>query len=52
GIVKKDKNSLGTVLQQVATLSRDNSYILSRGAWADVRLDWPFYTEQDRVLLK
>ncbi|KAK7010524.1 RNA polymerase II elongation factor ELL2 [Biomphalaria glabrata] len=52
GIREKDKNSLGTVLQQVATLSRDNSYILSRGAWADVRLDWPFYTEQDRVLLK
>ncbi|KAH9510009.1 hypothetical protein Btru_044824 [Bulinus truncatus] len=52
GIREKDKNSLGTVLQQVATMNRDNSYTLARGAWADVRLDWPFYTEQDKTLLK
>ncbi|CAL1538357.1 unnamed protein product [Lymnaea stagnalis] len=52
GIREKDKNSLGTVLQQVATLNRDNSYTLARGAWADVRLEWPFYSEPDKILLK
>ncbi|XP_059169758.1 RNA polymerase II elongation factor ELL2-like [Physella acuta] len=52
GIREKDKNSLGSVLQQVATLNRDNSYTLSRAGWADVRQDWPFYSEQDKILLK
>lgn len=52
GIREKDKNSLGTILQQVGTLNRDNSYTLARCAWAEVRQDWQFYTEQDRVLLK
>ncbi|XP_005088885.1 RNA polymerase II elongation factor ELL [Aplysia californica] len=52
GIREKDKNSLGSVLQQVATLNKDNSYTLARAAWVDVRQDWPFFTDQDRALLK
>jgi hypothetical protein len=36
---------------QVAVL-RDNTYQLIRNIWNDVQEDWPFYTEQERQLLK
>ncbi|GFN80526.1 RNA polymerase ii elongation factor ell-like [Plakobranchus ocellatus] len=52
GIREKDKNSLGTVLQQVAVMSKDNSYTLARASWADVRLEWPFYSDEDKFLVK
>ncbi|RUS80872.1 hypothetical protein EGW08_011343, partial [Elysia chlorotica] len=52
GIREKDKNSLAAILQQVAVMNKDNSYTLARGGWAYVRLEWPFYSDEDKVLLK
>jgi RNA polymerase II elongation factor ELL len=50
GIREKDKNCLSTTLQGVAQLNpRDNSYSLARHLWATVRIDWPFYTEENRA---
>jgi hypothetical protein len=39
------------VLKQVASL-RDNTYHLNHSLWNDVQEDWPFYSEQDRQVLK
>jgi len=39
------------VLKQVAHL-RDNTYHLNHSLWNDVQEDWPFYSEQDRQVLK
>lgn len=53
GVKEKDKKSLSTILQQVATFSaKDNRFTLSRHAFSDVKVDWPFYSEADRMLVK
>ncbi|XP_050401751.1 RNA polymerase II elongation factor ELL [Patella vulgata] len=52
GIKEKDKNSLGTILKQVAIIGKDNSYSLAKHAYNDVRQDWSLYTDIDRQLLK
>jgi hypothetical protein len=39
------------VLKQVAHL-RDNTYHLNHNLWNDVQEDWPFYSEQDKQVLK
>jgi len=50
GIREKDKNCLSSTLQIVAQInSRDNSYSLARHLWTQVRVDWPFYTEENRA---
>lgn len=51
GIREKDKDSLGSILSQVA-ITKDNSFTLAKHAYADVRMDWPFYTDDDRDKLK
>jgi hypothetical protein len=51
GLRDRDRNSLTTVLMQVAVM-RDNTYQLIRHIWNDVQEDWPFYSEQERQLLK
>ena len=51
GLRDRDRNSLMTVLMQVAVM-RDNTYQLIRHVWNDVQEDWPFYSEQERQLLK
>lgn len=38
-------------LSQISTM-RDNTYHLIRHMWNDVQEDWPFYSEQDRQMLK
>jgi len=40
-----------TLLKQVAYM-RDNTYHLYRHIWNDVQEDWPFYTEQERTMLR
>ncbi|CAB3378188.1 Hypothetical predicted protein [Cloeon dipterum] len=47
----RDRNSLSTLLKQVAQL-RDNVYHLNHSLWNDVQDDWPFYSEQEKQLLK
>uniref|UniRef100_A0A672Y5C9 OCEL domain-containing protein n=1 Tax=Sphaeramia orbicularis TaxID=375764 RepID=A0A672Y5C9_9TELE len=50
GINQKDRNSLGTTLQQVANLNpKDNTYSLKDFIYRDVQRDWPGYTEDEKV---
>ncbi|XP_054473480.1 RNA polymerase II elongation factor ELL2 [Anoplopoma fimbria] len=49
GINQKDRNSLGTTLQQVANLNpKDNTYSLKDFIYRDVHRDWPGYSEDDK----
>ncbi|XP_031781890.1 RNA polymerase II elongation factor Ell isoform X3 [Nasonia vitripennis] len=51
GIREKEKNVIATVLKQIAFM-RDNTYHLHRCVWNDVQEDWPFYTDQEKAMLK
>lgn len=48
---ERDKNQLMPTLLSIASV-RDNTYRLFRHIWNEVREDWPFYTEQERQMLK
>ena len=53
GIKDKDKDTFGTTLQNVATLNpRDNKYYLSKHLYSEVSLDWPFYNDGDKDIVK
>ncbi|NWQ92434.1 ELL2 factor, partial [Burhinus bistriatus] len=53
GVNQKDKNSLGTVLQQVANLNpKDNSYTLKDYVFKEIQKDWPGYNEIDKQSLE
>ncbi|XP_062313497.1 RNA polymerase II elongation factor ELL2 [Osmerus eperlanus] len=50
GMSQKDRNSLGSTLQQVANLNpKDNAYSLKDFIYREVQRDWPGYSEDDRV---
>ncbi|XP_060898228.1 RNA polymerase II elongation factor ELL2 [Labrus mixtus] len=50
GINQKDRNSLGTTLQQVANLNpKDNTYSLKDFIFRDVQRDWPGYSEDEKT---
>ncbi|XP_061544036.1 RNA polymerase II elongation factor ELL2 [Phycodurus eques] len=50
GINHKDRNSLGTTLQQVANLNpKDNTYSLKDFVYRDVQKDWPGYSEDEKI---
>ncbi|KAL6258631.1 hypothetical protein P5V15_010584 [Pogonomyrmex californicus] len=51
GLRERERHALTTVLKQVASI-RDNTYHLHRHIWNDVQEDWPFYTEQEKAILK
>ncbi|XP_065717293.1 RNA polymerase II elongation factor ELL2 isoform X2 [Patagioenas fasciata] len=53
GVNQKDKNSLGIILQQVASLNpKDNSYTLKDYLFKDIQKDWPGYSEIDKQSLE
>ncbi|NXW23503.1 ELL2 factor, partial [Circaetus pectoralis] len=53
GVNQKDKNSLATVLRQVANLNpKDNSYGLKDSVFKDIQKDWPGYNETDKQSLE
>ncbi|XP_035745211.1 RNA polymerase II elongation factor ELL2 isoform X2 [Egretta garzetta] len=53
GVNQKDKNSLGTVLQQVANLNpKDNSYTLKDYVFKEIQKEWPGYNEIDKQSLE
>uniref|UniRef100_A0A8D0BMD9 Elongation factor for RNA polymerase II 2 n=1 Tax=Salvator merianae TaxID=96440 RepID=A0A8D0BMD9_SALMN len=53
GVSQKDKNSLATILQQVANLNpKDNSYTLKDYVYKEVQKDWPGYSEIDKQSLE
>ncbi|XP_041836423.1 RNA polymerase II elongation factor ELL2 [Melanotaenia boesemani] len=50
GINQKDRNSLGTTLQQVANLNpKDNTYSLKDFIYRDVQRNWPGYSEDEKT---
>ena len=51
GLKEKDRSNLMNTILSVATI-KDNTYHLMRHVWNDVQEDWPFYTEQDKQMLK
>ncbi|NWI31695.1 ELL2 factor, partial [Sula dactylatra] len=53
GVSQKDKNSLGTILHQVAILNpKDNSYSLKEYLFKDIQKDWPGYNVIDKQSLE
>lgn len=51
GIKDRERTAMTTILKQVAFM-RDNTYHLHRYVWNDVLEDWPYYTEQEKTMLK
>ncbi|XP_076664410.1 suppressor of Triplolethal [Andrena cerasifolii] len=51
GIKERERSIMTTILKQVAFM-RDNTYHLHRYVWNDVQEDWPYYTEQEKAMLK
>ncbi|KAJ8921465.1 hypothetical protein NQ315_003083 [Exocentrus adspersus] len=47
----REKNSMTSVLKQISVL-KDNCFHLNRPMWNEVHEDWPFYTEEERQILK
>ncbi|XP_056371346.1 RNA polymerase II elongation factor ELL2-like isoform X1 [Oenanthe melanoleuca] len=53
GVVEKDKESLGKILQEVANLdANENSFSLKEHFFKDIQEDWPGYSESDRQMLE
>nr|XP_041569087.1 uncharacterized protein LOC116807514 isoform X2 [Taeniopygia guttata]XP_041569150.1 uncharacterized protein LOC116807513 isoform X2 [Taeniopygia guttata]XP_041569218.1 uncharacterized protein LOC121468993 isoform X2 [Taeniopygia guttata] len=53
GVVEKDKESLGKILQEVANLdANENSFSLKEHFFKDIHVDWPGYSERDRKTLE
>ncbi|CAN0304197.1 unnamed protein product [Bubo scandiacus] len=53
GVNQKDKNCLGMILHQVASLNtKDNSYTLKDYLFKDIQKDWPGYNEIDKQSLE
>ncbi|XP_070542851.1 RNA polymerase II elongation factor ELL-like isoform X2 [Ptychodera flava] len=48
---QKDKNQLGSILQQVATM-KDNAFTLNKHFYNEVKEDWPMYSEEDKQLIR
>lgn len=51
GLKERERNIMTTILKQIAFM-RDNTYHLHRYVWNDVQEDWPYYTEQEKAMLK
>lgn len=51
GLRKEERKCITQILTNISSM-RDNCYYLHRHIWNDVHEDWPFYTEQERHLLK
>ncbi|CAH0687784.1 unnamed protein product [Spodoptera exigua] len=51
GIKEKERSFLNKILSQISIL-KDNTYQLRRNVWNDVNEDWPFYTEEEKRILK
>lgn len=51
GVRKEERKCISQILTNISSM-RDNVYYLHRHIWNDVQEDWPFYTEQERQILK
>jgi len=51
GIKEKEKKNITNMLKSIVSM-KDNSYHLYKHIWNEVREDWPFFTEEERNMLK
>ncbi|CAB3244696.1 unnamed protein product [Arctia plantaginis] len=51
GIKEKERSLVNKILPHISTL-KDNCYHLRRNVWNDVNEDWPFYSEEEKRMLK
>jgi RNA polymerase II elongation factor ELL len=51
GLKQKDRKLVMVVLPSVSSM-KGNEYFLKRGIWNDVNEYWPFYTEEERQVMK
>jgi len=51
GLKEKEKKTITNLLREVSDC-KNNSYELRRSMWNEVSEDWPFYSEQDRVIVR
>lgn len=51
GILEKDRRLMTSVLNSVSQV-KENIHHLSRHLWAEVREDWPFYTDMEKEVVR
>ncbi|XP_068622465.1 RNA polymerase II elongation factor ELL [Battus philenor] len=51
GIKEKDRGEVNKILPKIGSL-KDNCYHLRRHIWNDVNEDWPYYSEEEKRMLK
>lgn len=51
GLKEQERKLVATILKQISRM-QSNAYHLNASAWNDVQDDWPFYTEEERAILK
>jgi len=51
GIKEKEKKNITNMLKSIVSM-KDNSYHLNKHIWNEVREDWPFFSEEERNMLK
>lgn len=47
-----DKDLLGTLMEEVATQYKENKYTLAKRMYSEVQLDWPYYADGERQLVR
>ncbi|XP_029658272.1 RNA polymerase II elongation factor ELL2 [Octopus sinensis] len=52
GILDKDKECLASILDDVASQYKDNKYTLAKHVLSEVRLEWPYYSDGERQLVR
>ncbi|GAB1610530.1 RNA polymerase II elongation factor ELL2-like [Argonauta hians] len=52
GILDKDKECLPSMLDEVASQYKDNKYTLAKHVLSEVRLEWPYYSDGERQLVR
>lgn len=51
GLKDKERGMVNKILPEIGTL-KDNCYHLRRHVWNDVNEEWPFYSEEEKRMLK
>lgn len=52
GISEKEKLKIPVALKEVGSMMKDNTYVLNKNLYTQVREDWPLYSDEDRKTLR